>query len=448
MVQTNYFVEIRRRALEIDWRVPVTVYDEADLVDAAFSELLLSGRYIRVERDLLVVAPQSRGVLFHRCFDPEAQFAGSPLKLGAGQAIPMSWAAMMVAAPSLPLDPGKPPAPLDAATGPGFALEATEEPAEIALGGDYLLRLGAETRLWVAEGARGKPWTVKLLRGALFCVALVERPPLLRLETLRGVGRLSGGALGAQMLKPRRPDLVVSAKPGSAAPARWEMGGFGYNLGGDKPALAWLHSGAGPEGLDLDGLSEHLGVQLGGMLETVLGRRGALAQTASVAKPYRAPKPRARANADAHVQNFEKRADLASAAGVPPSLNGHAPAIAPIVVLDRPVHTLEKYDGDIELRLSVDQGVLYCRRADLASVEGSGTGALFFRGSLNAVNATMAAVTYEQLPDPPGKPAQGGAPTEKKPVMVTVFARVGGRLFESNLPLEQLLVGGSLPPGR
>jgi hypothetical protein len=173
-----------------------------------------------------------------------------------------------------------------------------------------------------------------------------------------------------------------------------------------------------------------------------------LAQTASVAKPYRAPKPRARANADAHVQNFEKRADLASAAGVPPSLNGHAPAIAPIVVLDRPVHTLAKYDGDIELRLSVDQGVLYCRRADLASVEGSGTGALFFRGSLNAVNATMAAVTYEQLPDPPGKPAQGGAPTEKKPVMVTVFARVGGRLFESNLPLEQLLVGGSLPPGR
>lgn len=446
MVQTNYFVEIRRRALEIDWRVPVTVYDETDLGDASFAELLLTGRYLRIERDLLVVSPQTRGVLFHRYFDPEAPFSGSPLKLGAGQSIPMGWAAMMVAAPALPLGPDKPSAPLESVTAAGVALEAGEESAEITLAGDYSLRLGAETRLWITEGARGKPWTVRLLRGALLCAALIDRPPPLRLETLRGVGRVTGGALGAQILKPRRPDLVVSAKAGSNAPTRWEMGGFGYNLGGDKPASVWLHSGAGPEGFELDALAEHLSVQLGDMLERLIPMRGAPAKQ-PVAKPYRAPKPGAKANA-AHALTSEKRTDLASASSVAAPLNGHAPAIAPIVVLDRPIHTLEKFDGDIELRLSVDQGVLFCRRADLASVEGSGTGALFFRGSLTAVNATLAAITFEPAPEPPVKPTQSAQALEKRPVMVTVFARVGGRLFESNLPLEHLLVGGPLPPGR
>ena len=447
MVQTNYFVEIRRRALEIDWRVPVTVYDETDLVDAAFSELLLSGRYLRVERDLLVVLPQSRGVLFHRYFDPEAPFTSSPLKLGGGQNVPASWATMMVAAPILPLGPDKASAPLEAVSGAGFAVEAGEEGAEIALAGDYRLRLGAEGRLWVTEGARGKPWTVRLLRGALLCASLVDRPPALRLETLRGLGRMNGGSLGAQMLKPRRPDLVVSANSGTTPPARWEMGGFGYSLGPDKPALAWLQPGAGPEGLDLDGLSDHLGLQLGDMLKQLIGPRGAAAKE-PVAKPYRAPKPGSKAGAPSPQSGTARGSSVASATSVTPALNGHAPEIASIVILDRPAHTIDKFEGDIELRLSVDQGVLYCRRTDLASVEGSGTGALFFRGALNAVNATLAAITFEQAPEAPLKQPPGAQPTEKKPVMVTVFARIGGRLFESNLPLEQLLVGGPVPPGR
>lgn len=443
MVQTNYFVEIRRRALEIDWRVPITVYDETDLIDAAFGDLMLTGRYLRVERDLLVVSPQSRGVLFHRYFDPDVPFTNSPLKLGAGQAIPLNWAAMMVAASLLPLDPEKAPPPLESVSGAGVALESGEEGVEIALAGDYRLRLGADTRLWVTEGARGKPWAVRMLRGALLCASLSERPPPLRLETLRGLGRLNGGALGVQMLKLRRPDLVVSVNSGPNAPARWEMGGFGYSLGPEKPALAWLQSGAGPEGVDLDGLLEHLGPQLGGMLEKVIGLRGAAAKE-PVAKPYRAPKPGAKPPAQVAGRDSE----VASATGVAPAMNGHAPAIAPIVVLDRPVHTIDKFDGEIELRLSVDQGVLYCRRTDLASVEGSGTGALFFRGALNAVNATLAAVTFEQGPEAPVKPSASAQPPEKKPVMVTVFARIGGRLFESNLPLEQLLVGAAAPPGR
>lgn len=443
MVQTNYFVEIRRRALEIDWRVPITVYDETDVIDSAFSDLMLTGRYLRVERDLLIVSPQSRGVLFHRYFDPDVPFPSSPLKLGAGQTIPVSWAAMMVAATPLPLDPEKAPPLLESVPGAGFAIESGEEAVEVALSGDYRLRLGAETRLWVTEGARGKPWTVRMLRGALLCAALVDRPPPLRLETLRGLGRLNGGALGVQMLKPRRPDLVVSLNGGPNPPARWEMGGFAYNLAPEKPALAWLQSGAGPEGVDLDGLSDHLGPQLGGMLAKVIGARGAAAKE-PIAKPYRAPRPGAKPVAPAVGQDSE----VASATNVAPALNGHAPAIAPIVVLDRPVHTIDKFDGEIELRLSVDQGVLYCRRSDLASVEGSGTGALFFRGALNAVNATLAAVTFEQGPEAPVKQPSSGQPPEKKPVMVTVFARIGGRLFESNLPLEQLLVGAAAPPGR
>jgi len=447
MVQTKYFVEIRRRALEIDWRVPVRIYDETDLADAAFSELLLTGRYLRVERDLLVVSPQSLGVLFHRYFDPDAPFTSSPLKLGGGQNIPMSWAAMMVAAPNLALGPDKPPL-VDTVSGAGLALETGEEATEIALAGDYRLRMGAETRLWITEGARAKPWTVRLLRGALLCAALVERPPPLRLETLRGLGRLSGGALGAQMLKPRRPDLVVSATSGSSQSTqsmRWEMGGFGYSLGPEKPALAWLQPGAGPEGIDLDGLSEHLGPQLGDMLEKLIGVRGAAVRE-PIARPYRAPKPAAKSGTPS--LSTSTPAEVVPATAVTPTPNGHAPAIAPIVVLDRPIHTIDKFDGEIELRLTVDQGALYCRRIDLASVDGSGTRALFFRGSLNAVNTTLAAVTFELPAEASVKLPPGAQPAEKKPVMVTVFARVGGRLFESNLPLEQLLAGGANPPGR
>ena len=463
MVQTNYFVEIRRRALEIDWRVPITIYDEAYLNETAPSDLLLNGRYLRIERDLLVVAPQERGMLFHRYFDPEAQFNGSPLKLKPGQSIPISWAAMMTAAPLFPLDSEK-PSQLESISGAGYAIETAGSIVSLALGADYRVSVGPETRLWLTEGSRGKPWTVRMLRGSIFCEAVTERSPPLRVETLRGQGKLFGGGFGAQMFVQRRADLVLATSVGVTGPTRWEMGGFAYSLTGEKPSLAWVQSGGGPDGVGLDALSGRLASHLADCVGRALGR-GPDSAAQEIAKPYRAPRVGSKGGQAARTTPADKatlaqtNSDVGAgadpsraaetvnevAAVIAPIPNGHAPAIAPIAMLDKPLHTISKFEGDIDLKLSVDQGALYCRRNDLASVEGSGTGALFLRGPLSQVNVTLAAITYEP---PVESPTKLGAPQpERRAVMVTVFARIGGRLFESNLPLEQMLTaGGSTPP--
>ncbi len=444
MVQSNYFVEIRRRALEIDWRVPISIFEEGDLADAEAGDLLLNGRYLRIERDLLVVAPFDRGVLFHRFFDPEAPFSGSPLRLKPGQSIPMSWAPVMVSAPVLALDSNRTAPTLDSVPAAGVAVEAGAEPITLVLGGDYRLTVGADSRLWFTEGARSKGWAFKLLRGSVLCASLVDRPSTLRVETLRGHGRLSGGAMAAQMIHPLYPDTVLVTSFGAGEPTRWEMGGFGYSFNADKPALVWGQVGGGPDTVGLETLPGRVGPLLAEPLEMVLGK--GVARADAVAKPYRAPKLTAKAGASGSASPDKKlrapEAELPDRS-VSSMRNGQAVAIAPITILDKPIHSIPKFDGDIELRVSVDQGVLYCRRTDLASVDGSGTGSLVLRGLLSVVNGTMGFVTFEMPTETSVKPLVAGGGQEKRPVMVTLFARIGGRLFETNLPLEQFLMDGA-----
>lgn len=439
MEQSNYFVEIRRRALEIDWRVPISIFEDGIPDGRISSDLLLAGKYVRVEKDLLIVAPGDHGFLFHRYFDSDVFTGSSPLKLRPGLVIPMTWPLVMSSAPLLAMEAQR-PVSIETVGAAGIGFETAAAGGEVMLGGSFRCTLSKNTRLWLIEGGPNKGWACRLLRGSLFCEALVGRSSSMRIETLRGQGRLGSGAVAVQMLEPRLSDVVVASRFGSGEPPRWDMGGFGYSLSASKPMLSWTQSGGAPDSGGFEGLKGNISAHLAGALNQQVDSR----ETRSaheVAKPYRAPPAASAKSEGSQVKGVDMTTHVASS--TTSSRGGHSSAVRPITIVDKPIYGVPKFDGEIELRLSVDQGSLHCRRPDDIMVDGAGTGSLLLRGPMSAVNNAIETVGFE----PPqaesvARPALApGITAQRHAVMITLFARIGGRMFETSIPLEEFLAG-------
>jgi hypothetical protein len=345
----------------------------------------------------------------------------------------------MSTAPLLATDTQK-PVHIETVGNAGIGFEAATTGGEVMLGNSYRCTLAKGTRLWLIEGSQNKGWACRLLRGSIFCEALGGRPSSMRIETLRGQGRLGSGAMAVQMLEPRLSDVVVASRFGSGEPPRWDMGGFGYSLSASKPMLSWTQSGGAPDSGGLEGLKGNVSAHLAGALNQQVDLQESKS-TKAVAKPYRVPTGASAKGEGSPGKAVDMTTHVASSTIASRSV--HSSAIRPITIVDKPVYGVPKFDGEIELRLSVDQGSLHCRRPDDVAVDGSGTGSLILRGQLSAVNNAIETVGF----DPPqaenvARPALApGIAAQRHAVMITLFARIGGRMFETTIPLEEFLAG-------
>jgi hypothetical protein len=411
MSRQSYFAEVRRRALEIDWRARIALVDPVPLEAVEVGDILARARYRRIDDDLLLVVPGDEGLLLHRFFELRP---APDVTHPTGRRLNGSWLDTLAGA-TIAIDPET--RLVDPPGGETVALETERTGRSIAFRGAHHVTLGPDTRAWLraASGADPDGWNLRLLTGSVVCAPIDGVARTITVETPRGWGRWQTSRIGIQIGVANEPDLIALIAAGEGDEPWWHTGGVMHRLTPGREMVGWN----GSAGARLfHGAIEENATMLSQPLEEAFGLRSRATSADGGRQAPAAVGRRRPAEAPARMV-------IKGRPAIPPP--------PPLTVTGAHSRMVPHYDGPIDLTLTVDRGSLSCRPAADLKIQGDGTRSLQLRGPLPSVNAVLPSVAW----------TAGGA--DQQPGVVILRAVIGDGVFETRLPIDQVT---GAPPRR